>query len=209
MKLKPDSLFTDEEMKPLIRSISYSQDTILESIIYLHIPAGKIEVDPCYNKGGFYKSGEIVAPEKISDIDPIHGVPVHDCRNLLYGNNSVESILFDPPFLTYPGKNMCKLKSFGTFRNKKELFEMYEDSFQEFYRILQKDGILIVKCQDGTYGPDFSLLHVDAVLLPCRLIGFKEIDLFILLSKGRPERRDCIQRHARKYHCYFLVFRKG
>ena len=208
--LKPDNfLFPEKEMKPLIKSTSYSQDSILQSIIHLHIPSGKIDCDPCYRTGGFYKSGKILAPEKISDINPIHGIPVHDCRCLPYRNHSVKSIIFDPPFITYAGKNgYHHMRKYGSFRNKTELMEMYYCSFKEFNLILEEDGILIVKCQDGTYGPDLFLSHVDAVILPCRKLGFKEIDFFILLSKGRPERRDCIQRHARKYHSYFIVFKK-
>ena len=208
--LKTDNyLFPEVEMKPLIKSISYSQDSILQSIIHLHIPSGKIECDPCYRTGRFYKSGKISAPEKISDINPIHGAPVHDCRKLPYKNNSTNSLIFDPPFITYPGKNNFHImRKFGSFQNLAALKEMYNSSFLEFYRILKKGGVLIVKCQDGTYGPDLSLLHIDAVILPCRKIGFKEIDLFILESKSRPERRGCIQRHSRKYHSYFIVFKK-
>ena len=203
-------LFSDKEMEPLIKSISYSQDSILQSIVHLHILSGKIHCDPCYNKGGFYKSGIIAAPELISDINPIHGVSVYDSRILPYKNKSIESILFDPPFITYSGKEAYhRMRSYGSFQSRKELRDMYRDSFQEFNRILQPNGILIVKCQDGTYGPDLDLIHIDAVILPCRVIGFEVIDLFILLSKGRPERRDCIQRHSRKYHSYFIVLKKG
>jgi len=208
--LKSDTfLFSEEEMKPLIKSYSFWQDSILQSIIYLHIPSGKIDCDPCYRTGGFYKSGKISVPEKISDINPIHGVPFHDCRKLPYENNSINSLIFDPPFIIYPGKNNFNImREYGSFRTKKELLQMYNDSFIEFHRILNKNGVLIVKCQDGTYGPDLFLSHIDAVILPCRRTGFKELDFLILLSKGRPERRDCIQRKVRKYHSYFCVFKK-
>lgn len=210
LELKSEKyLFPPQEMEPLIKSFSFSQDSILQSIIQLHIPSGKIHCDPCYNKGGFYKSGKISAPELRSDINPIHKVPVFDCRKLPCEDNSIKSIIFDPPFVTYAGKNgyHC-MRKYGSFQTLKALLDMYRDSFQEFYRILKKKGILIVKCQDGTYGPDLYLTHINAVVLPCEKIGFKAIDFFILLSKGRPERRDCTQRHARKYHSYFIVFKK-
>jgi len=208
--LKSDKfLFSEEEMKPLIKSYSFCQDSILQSIIHLYIPSGKIECDPCYRTGGFYKSGKISAPEKISDINPIHGVPVHDCRKLPYENNSTNSLIFDPPFITYPGKKcLNKLREYGSFRTKSERNEMYNSSFIEFNRIFKKNGILIVKCQDSSYGPDIDMVHIDSVILPCRKIGFTVIEFGILLSKGRIERRDCIQKHLRKYHSYFVVFKK-
>lgn len=210
MKLEAEYLFTEKKMTPLIRSVSYNQDTILQSIIYLHIPAGKIQVDPCFGRGGFYRTGKIEIPAYCFDIEPARpGVLEADCRELPFENNSINNLIFDPPWLTYPGKNRCKkLKHYGFFKNEKTLRKMYRESFSEFFRILKKNGVLIVKCQDGTFGPDISLHHIDAVVLPCRQIGFKVIDLFVLLSKQRIEKRTFIQRHSRKYHCYFLVFKK-
>lgn len=203
-------LFTDEEMKPFIRSYSFRQDSILQSIIELFLPAGKIKCDPCFNKGGFYRSGKIEVPDLISDIEPLsEEIKKLDCRDLPYKNNSISSILFDPPYITYAGKNNeHRMKKYGSFKNRKELFDMYEKSFICFHRILKSKGILIVKCQDSTYGPDMSLLHIDAVILPCRVIGFKVLDLFLLLSKTRPERRDQGQKRSRKYHSYFIVMEK-
>ena len=203
-----DTEDVEEETRPLIQSISYSQDTILSSIIHLHVPAGKIQVDPCYNQGCFYKSGIVPEPDYIFDINPLSPqVQKADCRKLPFADNTIHSLVFDPPWITYPGKNICKnLRKYGSFRTYNDLKKMYRASFKEFSRILKSGGILVVKCQDGTYGPHLTLTHIDDVILPCRELGFREIDLFILISKGRIERRDVIQRHSRKYHCYFIVF---
>jgi hypothetical protein len=215
--MKQGLLFTDktedvqEESAPLLRSFSFSQDEILSSIIKLYIPAGKIQVDPCYCKGGFYRSGVIPHPDYVCDIEPRkEGITKGDCRNLPFSDNSINSIIFDPPWITYPGKNYTKkLRKYGSFRTYKDLKKMYSASFKEFSRVLKKDGILIVKCQDGSYGPYFTNMHVDDVILPCRECGFRDIDNFILLSRQRIENRNGKQRMSRKYHCYFLVFRKG
>ena len=208
MKLE-NSLFTEKEMEPLIKSISYNQESIIQSIIHLYLPAGKIQLDPCYNRGGFYKSGKIPAPDYKFDIEPLYGIK-GDSRNLPLPDKSIESEIFDPPFITYPGKSMInRMSIFGSFRTYRELKEMYRDSLIDSYRVLKPGGILIVKCQDGTTGNNLEMVHIDAVILPCRKIGFREIDFFILLSKQRIERRDMVQRHSRKYHSYFIVFQKG
>ena len=206
-----NSLFTEKEMTPLIRSISYRQDIILQSIIHLYLPAGKIQLDPCYNKGRFYESGIVPEPDYIFDITPLYAkVKYADCCKLPLDNNSIDSVIFDPPFITYPGKNLYKpLRRYGAFRTYGDLKKMYKASLKEFFRILKTNGILIVKCQDGTFGPDITFTHIDAVVLPCRSIGFKELDLFILLSNQRIENRNGNQRHSRKYHSYFIVFKKG
>lgn len=210
MILQPE-IFTEEETRPLIKSISFSQTAILKSIIYLYLPGGKIQVDPCYNKGGFYQSGEIPEPDYIFDIEESYEKPeTRDCRNLPYFDNVINSIIFDPPFLTYPGKKLIKgMKRFGSFRTQRELSRMYRQSEKEFYRVLRPGGILIVKCQDGTYGPYFVCTHVNDVINPCVELGFRQLDLFILLSKGRAENRKGTQRMSRKYHSYFIVFEKG
>ena len=205
------TLFHPEEIKPLIKSTSYDQESILNSIIELYIPEGAFQVDPCYNRGVFYKSGRVLEPKYKFDINPIvYGVKKCDCRSLPFSDGKIDSIIFDPPFITYPGKKMTKkLSIFGSFKTGKDLHEMYKHSFKEFFRILKLNGILAVKCQDSTYGPDFHSTHIDDVILPCREIGFKEIDLFVLLSKQRIENRNGKQRRARKYHSYFIVFKKG
>ena len=210
IKNKDGYLFSEKEMRSLIKSISYNQDSIIQSIIELYIPEGKIELDPCYGKGCFYKSGKIQTPKYRFDIRPaVNEVKPCNCKNLPFEDNSINSIIFDPPFIAYPGKNLIKkLKRYGTFRTYNDLKNMYKESFKEFYRILKRDGILIIKCQDATFGRDIIFIHIDDVIIPCRQIGFKEVDLFILLSKGRIENRDGKQRHSRKYHCYFIVFKK-
>ena len=87
-----------------------------------------------------------------------------------------------------------------------ELEKHYIGTLKEAYRILKNKGILIFKCQDFTDSKT-TLTHC-FVNKWANQIGFYSKDLFILLSKGAIANKNLTQRHARKYHSYFFVFRK-
>lgn len=208
-------LFPENETIPTIKSISYSQDSILQSIIYLFIPDGHIQMDPCYNKGGFYRSGKIKVPDFRFDIKPISGTRAKqgDCRNLPIKNNSVNSIIYDPPFLTTNPKSKTKTgnimhQRFSSFENVEELQKFYLDSLYEFDRILVGGGVLIWKCQDTVRSCKQYWNHIYVYEIAMKL-SFTIEDLFILLAKNRPiSGKIKRQQHARKFHSYFWVLRK-
>ena len=201
----PDELFV-----PVVPSYSYFNEAILKYILKLYIPAGRFELDPTYSKGIFYK-GEIPDPDYKYDLNPVYSDVVKaDCRELPHRNETINSIMFDPPFLLSDSKNnKGKIKTrFTTFKNKSECIDMYTKSLGEFCRILRSGGYLIFKCQDTVSSKINHFLHIDVYSMAIN-IGFKAIDLFILLAKNRLLNKSLKnQQHARKYHCYFWVFRK-
>ena len=78
----------------------------------------------------------------------------------------------------------------------------------EFYRLLRKDGVLVVKCQDAVSDGNQHFSHCEIINVALSL-GFYPKDLFILLAKHRVNRwKDVKQQHARKFHSYFIVFIK-
>jgi hypothetical protein len=197
--------------KTIIKSVSYSQTEILSWIIRLYCPRG-FDLDPTYSKGNFYKL--IPEPKIKMDLDPGPGIIPADARNLPLRSSSLESIIFDPPFLgaspvkpSKPGSNKIK-RRFGSYKTFDELWSMYHRALEEFYRILNDRGVLIFKCQDGINDHKQYLSHVEIINYALQL-GFYAIDLFILLAKsviiGGNHHN---QEHARKTHCYFLVFSK-
>ncbi|WP_195408218.1 TRM11 family methyltransferase [Bacteroides congonensis] len=201
--------------KEIIKSISYNQDEIIRDIIRLHCKTN-IELDPCYSKGVFYKSGIVKKPIYKFDIDPISGVEKGDCRSLPLADNSISTMIFDPPFLATTGKSLRienennKInKRFGVYKNESDLYQMYFDSLDEFGKILKPNGILIFKCQDKVSSGKQYWMHIDIVNYATK-IGYKLIDMFILLSKSRIVAQWQVnnQKNARKYHSYFLVFKK-
>lgn len=202
------SLF--ENKKPLIKSVSDNQEQIIRWIIELYCPAG-IELDPTYSKGVFYKN---IEPPKLKfDLNPyIEGVQQADCARLPIENNSIQTIMFDPPFIggsIGKGKKGIIKERFGIYKNIPTLWEMYMLALKEFYRILKAEGVLIFKCQD-TIECSKQYLSEYKIIKEALALGFYPKDKFILTAKSRlvsPSQRN--QQHSRKFHSYFLVFIKA
>ena len=202
----------------LIKSISYDQSEIIKWILQLHTKEGTIDCDPTYSKGNFYKNTNIEPPKYKFDIKPQTEDTVYaDARNLPLENESINCIMFDPPFLATTGpsiesdeNNNAINRRFGVFPSEKELHQFYIDSMKEFYRVLKKGGILIFKCQDKISSSKQYLSHVFIINKAIKL-GYYPKDIFILLAKNRlvAEWQVKNQKNARKFHSYFLVFEKS
>lgn len=202
-------------MKELIKSISYDQQEIIKWILDLHCEY-PIELDPTYSKGYFYK-GNFPEPKYKFDIKPeIDGVEQGNAENLPLEDESINTIMFDPPFLATKGKSLTNKdnnnyinKRFGTYPTEKELHSFYINSLKEFYRILKKDGILIFKCQDKISSGKQYLSHV-FIINEAEKMGYYCKDLFILLTNNRIMAKWQLenQKNARKFHSYFLVLQK-
>ena len=193
----------------LIKSVYDSDVDILKSISKLFLANEPFDLDPTYSKGNFYK--DFTEPKFKSDIiSKFYDVTECDCRNLWYFKDAeLNSICFDPPFLfrNRPSKNNdVNCKRFSYFKTYQELLDMYKDSLISFYRILKKKGILAFKCQDMTDNKTY-FTHID-VFKTAEDIGFVGIDLFIKIAKNRIYHSECKQRHARKFHSYWYVFKK-
>ena len=192
----------------MIKSISFSQEEILQSIVTLH--TGPIEADVTFGFGRFYKNG-VARPPLCFDLGPrVPGVIAADARHLPLKDCSVGSVMFDPPFMLYTGPG-SKLKDrfssvIGSMEN---LWKFYEEAMGEIYRVLRPKGWLILKCQDGVSSMVNHFTHAEVYAMANRL-NFTPKDLFILLAKSRmPDPQGRAQKHARKFHSYFWVFRKG
>ena len=208
--MKQTTLVKTEKKKEIIKTISYSQEEIIRNIMELY----KIEcfdLDPTYSKGNFYK--KIPEPKLKFDLDPqSKGVEKSDCISLPLEENSIKSIMFDPPFIASipKGKPTGIINQrFGYYRNiQTELWNMYHKALEEFYRILKDDGILVFKCQDTIDSCKQYLSHIE-IINYASLLGFYPKDLFVLLAKNRIiGKHHHNQQHARKFHSYFLVFIK-
>jgi hypothetical protein len=209
--------YYDCTIKATISSIGYDEQQIIANILSLHSKENKIDCDPTYSVGNFYKSG-IPKPKYIFDKYPQPGLGTRviqaSANNLPLNDESINTIMFDPPFVIggelhegiKEGSSIIQ-KRFTGFNSFFELKQMYFLSLREFYRILKDNGIVIFKCQDQVSSAKQHFIHV-WIMYKAMELGFYPKDLFILLSKNRlTDKR--IQQHARKFHSYFWVFEKS
>jgi hypothetical protein len=150
-----------------------------------------------------------------------------DCRNLPYQNESLDCVVLDPPYMeglyrSSPA-HMAGSGTHASFRDAysngkpqevegpkwhEAVVDMYVRTGYEAYRVLKKDGILIVKCQDEVSANKQRLTHVE-IITAYEAMGFYSRDLFVLVRSNRAGvSRLKKQEHARKNHSYFLVFQK-
>ena len=194
----------------VISSVMYSDEEAIGAILELHCDNNRIDLDPCYSVGNFYKKTNIKDPIYKFDIDPqLECVSKADVRNLPLEDMSINSVVFDPPFMfgTHgQTKNNLMNKRFTMFDKFDQLVDMYTGSLKEFYRVLNKKGIVAFKCQDYTDSKT-TMTHC-LVYNWATEIGFYAKDLFILLAKARIYNSKLNQRHARKFHSYWWVFQK-
>ncbi len=198
----------------LIRSVSFDQDEILSAIMSLHCKEG-FDCDVTYGNGAFWKN--LPQPKLKFDIDPQNEDVLQSSSGMLpLGTNSIKSIIFDPPFLTYvrSGRkgngSMIMSKRFSGYWKYDELEDHYRETISEAHRVLKTKGIFVFKCQDIIHNHKMHCTHANVIFWADNE-GFKLKDLFVLAAKHRlpsPNRKGT-QKHARIFHSYFLVFEKN
>lgn len=194
----------------VISTINYNQHEIIKNIISLHCPSG-IELDPTYSKGLFYNN-EINQPKYKFDLIPqTKDTILANANKLPLANESISCIMFDPPFVV--GHTKTKPtgiigKRFYGFKYIDDLWKWYDECLVEFHRILKIKGTLIIKTQDTVSSGKQWFSHV-FIMNQAEKHGYYVKDLFILLAKNRIiGHNHKNQKHARKFHSYFIVLEK-
>jgi hypothetical protein len=200
-----------------------SNDLIFPKILDLHCKPGARIADVTYGKGVFWRkipSGKYET--HFSDLKT--GT---DCRRLPYSDQSLEAVVFDPPYIEGFYRNkadaLAGAGSHGAFRDyysdgtardgvdgfkyHDAVLAMYAQAAVEAKRVLRPDGHYIVKCQDEVSANRQKSTHVELIYL-YELLGFYCKDIIVVVRDNRPGvSRLKQQTHARKNHSYFLVLR--
>lgn len=192
-----------------------SNDEVFPHILSLYVSPGSTVADVTYGKGVFWKKVPDGAFQLLSS-DLSTGT---DCRNLVYDDESIDCVVFDPPYMHTPGGTAhVNHQNYEVYykNNKADSRKKYHEAVLDLYftaageawRVLRKGGIYIVKCQDEVCANRQRLTHVE-LINELASHGFIVEDLFVVVRKGKPGvSRLLKQAHARKNHSYFLVFLK-
>ena len=196
----------------VIKSVYSDQSDILRGIMSL-CNIDRFCVDVTYGNGQFYKN--IEKPALRFDLDESLGdVVVASSQALPLGDESISSLVFDPPFLTYVRQGrvgnggMVMARRFAGYWRYDELEEHYRGTLEEANRVLRKKGIMVFKCQDIIHNHKMHCTHANIINWSAGLFRLK--DMFVLPAKHRmpSPNRGGTQKHARIFHSYFLVLEK-
>ena len=201
-----------------LTTVSRSNEEAFARLIRLYARRGQTVIDPTYGNGTFWKNVRweryrVLATDLATD-----GV---DLRRLPYEDNSADVVVLDPPYRYTPARNKKHEDTPGhgkvdglynlqasALRNTQEVIDLYQSGMREARRVLKMGGFLFVKCQDTVQDGKLVWVHcllmsyADGLGLACR-------DILIVATASPTKTRWERQRHLRKAHSYFLVFRKG
>lgn len=213
-----------------IKSIGYSQHELLYNIMNMHNDGKPFDMDLTYSKGAFYGSFNITSidgekktikipqPKYKLDVCPQQDdtIKIEPLGNLPFDDNSIGSVVFDPPFVISVGpsmntdnkRNNIIARRFASYYPVNQLLESYYHWMNEIYRVLKPGGIACVKCQKTITGGK-SLNSPEYLWLIGESLGFDMIDSFMLLAKARLiSGKVKTQYHSRRFESEFLVFKK-
>ncbi len=204
----------DKDFKPVKSVYNSNYDTIKNIMTLYNIE--QFDLDCTYSKGAFWK--DLPSPKYKSDLYPSNSTVIEaSSENLPFEDGSMKSIMYDPPFViagkTYKDNkegSSIMAKRFEGYNTYNDLTVNYFNTLKELYRICEKGGYVVMKCQDTVSGGKNHFSHC-LIMNMAMEIGFYPRDLFILNSNVRLNSfgtKWTKQEHARKYHSYFWVFEK-
>jgi len=151
------------------------------------------------------------------DINPrFRPTVVGDNLLMPFRNESFDVVVYDPPHI--PNQGPDRQKDFNTrfglvLKSSRENGYNFSHLFSPFvgeaYRVLVPEGILFCKITDYIHNHRLQWAHIDLVQAAA-VVGFVPCDCIVKIRKGPivdPKWRTA--HHARRRHCYWLVFRKS
>ena len=188
-----------------IKTVSSNQTEILLGIMKLYNEGKTFDADLTSSLLKFYK--HIPVPENLYDKFPqlpqVKDLAEADCLP----DSSFSSIVYDLPFIVFAGSTSLVKERFTYFDTVDELYQVNDEMLRRSYRLLKKDGLLVIKTMDICSGGKQYWVS-DYILRKAQEIGLELLDKFILIAENRLFNKVRKQHYARKYHSFFFVFRK-
>lgn len=190
-------------------------DEVFPLVMSLYVPKGARVADVTYGKGVFWRR----IPEGEYELLASDLAGGTDCRDLPYGDGSLDCVVFDPPYMHTPGGTAhAGHQNFEAYyannaaasgrKYHEAVLDLYFAAAREAWRVLRTGGVYVVKCQDEVCANLQRLTHVE-IVNELTATGWVAEDLFVVVRRSAPGvSRMLRQAHARKNHSYFLVFLK-
>jgi len=220
-------------------SYQESNDKVFPHILKLYVKEGGTVADVTWGRGVFWRNVDTSKYNLLRSDLRIEGLPEGvamgvDARKLPYGSESLDSVVFDPPYMHTPGgtahnghqnyegyygnnavpsdgipKGIWNLTNGDLPKYHEAVLDLYFRAGREAFRVLCEDGIYIVKCQDEVCANRQRLTHLE-ITNYFENLGFITEDLFVVMRTSKPgvSRLLSCQYHARKNHSYFMIYRK-
>ena len=190
----------------IVRSVYDHEGDLLNGIIQLYLATPSFEADMTYSKGGFYR--HIPPPQFKFDIAPQFDdvLPLPEFDKLK--DNSLGSVIIDLPY--FAGTNAGKLyyaERYGQFSSIPELEWHYRKMMELATQKLKSKGLLVMKIQPFVYAERQVWTNYHIYNLAYNL-NLEMVDEFVLVNHRRLIHLTGQQKHARRFHSYFLCFKK-
>lgn len=214
--LLPQQTKARPEYRPLPSIWDGADSELLETMLdFYPRKRPKRILDATVNKGRFWKDSK--RPVIGLDIERKHRPDViGDNTRLPFRDRVFDVFVYDPPHIPNQGED--KSKDFNTrfglvlkspAENGYNFSHTYPPLLREAHRVLKPEGILFCKITDYVHNHRLQWAHVDFVLAATE-IGFRPCDCIVKIRKSPivdPKWKTA--HHARRHHCYWLVFRKS
>jgi len=202
---------------PVTTVIDGKNDDLIATVASLYLNDGDTVADVTYSSGRFWRKVKTENYRFLaSDLIPMKpGVISADFRTLPYRDDSLDALVFDPPYIHSPGKGMLKDRYNGLATTDMityaDIMKLYQDGMTEACRVLRDGGQLWVKCKDSLASERQRWSHI-TIYGMAQELGMYPRDLFLLIDATSPTvttGRWARQLHARKVHSYLWIFETG
>lgn len=212
-----DSAVAETSTYDPLPSVWFDDDAeLLEKMLCFYPHKKPTEIlDATVNAGRFWQGShrKVVG----MDIDARFAPDIHaDNCNMPCKDASFDVVVYDPPHIPNQGKDRSKdfndrfgliLKSSAD--NGYNFTHTFRPFLREAYRVLRANGVLFCKIADYIHGHRYQWAHVELINAAVE-VGFTPCDCIVKIRKGPiTDPRWKKAHHARRQHCYWIVFRKS
>jgi hypothetical protein len=189
---------------------------LLERMLEYYPPERpKLILDATMNAGRFWEGSarDVVGLDIEAKFRP-HVIA--DNRRQPFANCCFDVVVYDPPHI--PNQGSDKSKDFNTrfglvlkssAENGYNFTHLYPPFVREAFRVLKREGVLFCKIADYIHNHRYQWAHLEFIRAAVDA-GFCACDCIVKIRKGPildPKWKRA--HHARRQHCYWLVFRKS